>query len=92
MPMSREELLEADETPIIIAPSGMLSGGFSPTYLLEFCQRYDDARVILCGYQAEGTPGRQLEDAIEEDLERVGVTLPSNGLNGGYQMRVMEPV
>jgi len=78
-----EELLEADETPIIIAPSGMLSGGFSPTYLLEFCQRYDDARVILCGYQAEGTPGRQLEDAIEEDLERVGVTLPSNGLNGG---------
>jgi len=83
MPMSREELLEADETPIIIAPSGMLSGGFSPTYLLEFCQRYDDARVILCGYQTEGTPGRQLEDAIEEDLERVGVTLPSNGLNGG---------
>jgi len=83
MSMSREELLEADETPIIIAPSGMLSGGFSPTYLLEFCQRYDDARVILCGYQAEGTPGRQLEDAIEEDLERVGVTLPSNGLNEG---------
>ncbi|WP_343122471.1 MBL fold metallo-hydrolase RNA specificity domain-containing protein [Haloquadratum walsbyi] len=83
MPMSREELLEADETPIIIAPSGMLSGGFSPTYLLEFCQRYDDARVILCGYQAEGTPGRQLGDAIEEDLERVGVTLPSNGLNRG---------
>jgi len=29
-------------------------GWFSPTYLLEFCQRYDDARVILCGYQAEG--------------------------------------
>jgi len=82
MPMSREELLEADETPIIIAPSGMLSGGFSPTYLLEFCQRYDDARVILCGYQAEDTPGRQLEDAIEEDLES-WCHSSSNGLNGG---------
>jgi len=49
MPLSREELLEADETPIIIAPSGMLSGGFSPTYLLEFTQRYDEVRIIPLG-------------------------------------------
>ena len=82
MPLSREELLEADETPIIIAPSGMLSGGFSPTYLLEFTQRYDEVRIILCGYQAEGTPGRRLEDALKENLDEVGLTLPSNGLNG----------
>lgn len=87
--MSRSELLDRKDkrTPIIIAPSGMLSGGFSPTYLLEFCQRYDDAHIILCGYQAEGTPGRQLEDSLEEDIEEVGVTLPSNGLDGGVPER-----
>lgn len=74
-------------TLILIALSGMLSGGFSPTCLLKFCQRYDGAWVILCGYQAEGTPSRQLEDSLEEDIEEVGVTLPSNGLDGGVPER-----
>jgi len=55
MPLSREELLEADETPIIIAPSGMLSGGFSPTYLLEFTQRYDE----VTPYHPLWVPGRR---------------------------------
>jgi len=71
-------IVEADETPIIIAPSGML-GGFSPTYLLEFCQRYDDAqRVILCGYRRGDTwssnggcdRGRSRESWCHSSLER----------------------
>jgi predicted metal-dependent RNase len=59
----RESLLRGDDAPIIIAPSGMLTGGWSPYYLRDLSRHYDDARVIFTGYQAEGTPGRQLLEA-----------------------------
>lgn len=81
---SRKAVVEAaDRTPIIIAPSGMLTGGFSPVYLLELAQRYADAKVMLCGYQAEGTPGRVLEDALETDDATVTLTLPANPFGEG---------
>jgi predicted metal-dependent RNase len=41
----------------------MLTGGWSPFYLWEFTRHYEDARVAFTGYQAQGTPGRQLLDA-----------------------------
>jgi predicted metal-dependent RNase len=59
----RERLLTTDTTPIIVAPSGMLTGGLSPVYLHDLLTHYDEMRLILTGYQAEGTLGREIVDA-----------------------------
>jgi predicted metal-dependent RNase len=59
----RERLLDGDSAPIIVAPSGMLTGGWSPYYLRDLARHYDEARVLFIGYQAEGTPGRDILDA-----------------------------
>ncbi|WP_440009167.1 MBL fold metallo-hydrolase [Halomicrococcus sp. SG-WS-1] len=81
--IDRENIFTRDQTPIIIAPSGMLSGGFAPSYLVEFAERYDEAEVFLCGYQAEGTPGHVIEEGLTSDAEEVTVTLPANGIGKG---------
>lgn len=59
----RVGLLDGENAPIIVSPSGMLTGGLSPAYLCELAENYDEARIIFTGYQAEGTPGRQLQGA-----------------------------
>lgn len=49
----RAILDESDATrtgPIIIAPSGMLTGGNSPRYLTEFVARFDRTKLLLTGY------------------------------------------
>lgn len=58
----RECLLDGEAAPIIVTPSGMLTGGWSPYYLWQLTERYDDARVLFTGYQATGTVGRELQD------------------------------
>src|SRR5699024_4213507 len=56
---------------IIIAPSGMLTGGNSPRYLTEFAARFGSANVILTGYQAQNTTGRVLQDQVKADKEEL---------------------
>lgn len=73
----RERLLTGNEAPIIIAPSGMLTGGWSPYYLRDLGQHYDEARVLFIGYQAEGTPGRQLLDAVGDVADLRVTALPA---------------
>lgn len=58
----RERLLDGEAAPIIIVPSGMLTGGWSPYYLWQLTEHYDDARVLFTGYQAHSTVGRELQD------------------------------
>ncbi len=64
---SRRDVLR--EQAIIVAPSGMLTGGPSVHYLRALA---GDERnmIVLVGYQAEGTPGRALADG--ERTIRVG--------------------
>ncbi|SDD84138.1 MBL fold metallo-hydrolase [Natrinema hispanicum] len=81
--IDRQEALDNERIPIIIAPSGMLSGGWAPSYLVEFAERYDHANIFLCGFQAEGTPGRQLEEAITADTETIEIILPALRLGEG---------
>ena len=69
---SREEVVNGEQAPIIISPSGMLTGGWAPWYLWRFTQHYQDARVLFVGYQAENTPGRQL---LEEPSGTADVTI-----------------
>lgn len=69
----RAPILDGERAPIIVAPSGMLTGGTSPLYLTALAENYDEARIFLIGYQAEETPGRTLQDASGA---RVEVSLP----------------
>lgn len=59
----RARLLDGDSAPVIVAPSGMLTGGWSPYYLWQLTKHYEDARIAFTGYQAEGTTGRELLNA-----------------------------
>ncbi|MFL5752947.1 MAG: MBL fold metallo-hydrolase RNA specificity domain-containing protein [Bacteroidia bacterium] len=60
------EALIADKSPkIIIAASGMVSGGRVLTYLEHYLGR-QDATILLAGYQGEGTRGRALLEGAKE--------------------------
>jgi len=50
---------------IIIAGSGMVTGGRVLTYLKQLIDDYTTT-VLLVGYQAEGTRGRKLLEGIKE--------------------------
>lgn len=54
-----------DAPKIIIAASGMITGGRVLTYLERYIGR-PETSVILVGYQAEGTRGRKLLEGAEE--------------------------
>ena len=59
------EIIDMKGPRIVIAGSGMITGGRILTYLKQFI---DDpsTRLLLTGYQAEGTRGRQLEEGVHE--------------------------
>lgn len=55
-----------DKRPkVVIAGSGMVTGGRVLTYLQQFLDR-TETTVLLVGYQAEGTRGRQLLEGAHE--------------------------
>lgn len=56
----REEIYSNNKPCVVIATSGMLSGGPAIDYLQNFCQ---DAKnmLLFVGYQAEGTMGRRIQ-------------------------------
>ena len=67
-PDERESIL-AGEPCCIVASSGMLNGGISNDYASKLVSNQKNL-VAITGYQAEGTPGRELEDLRKQkDLE-----------------------
>lgn len=57
----------ADQNTVIVTTSGMLAGGPAMTYIPEI--RTDPTnRISLTGYQVEGTPGRQLLETGQCEL------------------------
>jgi len=68
----RRKLVSGQRAPVIVAPSGMLTGGWSPFYLWQMSKHYRDAKVVFTGYQAEGTTGR---DLLEEPGDVATVTV-----------------
>jgi predicted metal-dependent RNase len=64
-----------DTVPVIISPSGMLTGGNSPRYLAEFAARFGSASVFLTGYQAANTPGRHLQSQYQAEQDTISTTL-----------------
>jgi metallo-beta-lactamase family protein len=61
--------------PIVIAPSGMLTGGNSPRYLTEFAARFGSANLFLTGYQAQNTTGRVLQDQLKAGEDELAYTV-----------------
>jgi|GEM_PF-980037 len=60
--------------PVIIAPSGMLTGGNSPRYLVELAARFHSATVLLTGYQAQQTTGRTIQNQVDAETAEVEFT------------------
>ncbi|MFP8489742.1 MBL fold metallo-hydrolase RNA specificity domain-containing protein [Gracilimonas sp. Q87] len=59
------KIIEDTSPKVIIAGSGMVTGGRVLTYLKQYLDR-EETTVLLAGFQAEGTRGRQLLDGAEE--------------------------
>ena len=59
------ETIDDKRSKIIIAGSGMVTGGRVLTYLQQLIDE-PSTTVLLVGYQAEGTRGRQLLDGAHE--------------------------
>ncbi|GAA4324936.1 MBL fold metallo-hydrolase [Pontixanthobacter gangjinensis] len=59
------EIIDKNIPRIVIAGSGMLTGGRILTYLKQFIDE-PSTNLLLTGYQAEGTRGRQLEEGAYE--------------------------
>ena len=59
------KLAASGHSKIIIAGSGMASGGRILTYFLQYLAN-PSATILLAGYQAEGTRGRQLLEGATE--------------------------
>lgn len=59
------ETIDNPKSKIIIAGSGMVTGGRVLTYLQQLTD-VPSTTIMLVGYQAEGTRGRQLQDGAHE--------------------------
>ncbi len=59
------EIIDNPASKVIIAGSGMVTGGRVLSYLQKYLGR-ESTTVLLAGYQAEGTRGRQLLDGADE--------------------------
>lgn len=59
------ETIDDKRSKIIIAGSGMITGGRVLTYLQQLIDK-PSTTILLVGYQAEGTRGRQLQEGTHE--------------------------
>lgn len=69
----RSDVFEKEKA-IVVAPSGMLNGGPALFYLQKLARDRKN-KVILTGYQASGTMGRQLSEGAKS-VEINGETVP----------------
>lgn len=68
------EVIDEPGPKIIIAGSGMVTGGRVLTYLQQLIDR-PNTRILLVGYQADGTRGRKLKEGADE-IKMYGKYLP----------------
>ena len=61
----RNEIMKSEESCIIVTTSGMIKGGPVIAYLKKLAGVQKD-KLILVGYQAAGTPGREIDDGAKE--------------------------
>ncbi|MBC2582557.1 MBL fold metallo-hydrolase [Clostridium sp. DJ247] len=66
----REKILEEKDPCIIVASSGMLTGGYSQ-YYAEKIASMENGYIVITGYQDEESPGRKLLKLLEEEDKRL---------------------
>jgi predicted metal-dependent RNase len=76
---NREEILSQKEPTVIIASSGMLTGGPSAFYA-EKIAPMENGYIVITGYQDEESPGRKILELLEAEEEKERY-LNINGLN-----------
>jgi metallo-beta-lactamase family protein len=59
------EVIDRQGPKIVIAGSGMVTGGRVLTYLKQMIDM-ESTQILLVGYQAEGTRGRHLQEGVHE--------------------------
>lgn len=59
------EVIDNPVSKIVIAGSGMVTGGRVLTYLKQLID-HKSTHILLVGYQAKGTRGRQLQEGVHE--------------------------
>ncbi|PIN93776.1 beta-CASP ribonuclease aCPSF1 [Candidatus Pacearchaeota archaeon CG10_big_fil_rev_8_21_14_0_10_31_24] len=82
-PTERKELMEGGPC-IIIATSGMLTGGSSVEYLKNLSNNPNNLIIFAC-YQAIGSLGRQVQEGFKDvivDGEKVNIKMQVETLNG----------
>ena len=63
------EVIDDKQSKIVIAGSGMVTGGRVLTYLQYYIEN-PSTTILLAGFQAKGTNGRLLQDGVEEIMLR----------------------
>ncbi len=73
-PKQRREIIDSEEPCVILATSGMMTGGPSVEYFRNFAE--DEKNTLsFVGYQAEGSMGRRIQNGLPEmTIERNGRT------------------
>ncbi len=73
-PKKRKELIESDQSCVILATSGMMTGGPVMEYFRRLAEDPKNTLAFV-GYQAEGSLGRRLQNGLAEiPIERDGRT------------------
>jgi Cft2 family RNA processing exonuclease len=70
----REEIARSEQPAVIVASSGMLTGGASVVYAKHLAGGERNA-ILLTGYQDEESPGRFLQNVMREREENRSVAL-----------------
>ncbi|MEY8000268.1 MBL fold metallo-hydrolase RNA specificity domain-containing protein [Clostridium sp. Mt-5] len=65
----RKNILENQEPCVIVASSGMLTGGFSQ-YYAEKIAPMEEGYIVITGYQDEESPGRKLLDLLKDEEDK----------------------
>ncbi len=73
-PKKRKEIIESKEPCVILATSGMMTGGPSVEYFKNFAEDPKNTLAFV-GYQAEGSLGRRIQNGLSElAIEKNGKT------------------
>lgn len=82
-----DEKLMDNKPKIVIASSGMLTGGFS-TYIAQMYLGRPNVATLFCGYQGNGTHGRAVLDTRDKDKKTVNI----QGREYNVRCQIPEPI